>query len=81
MVGAPGHEAIAVLHARRRADDDRAGVRLPFLGQLAQAVVGALHLVDDVAAGGGVVAGDSERVALRIVISLNAADGAIEAAG
>jgi hypothetical protein len=42
-----GHERVGVLDRRRRARVDSSRVRLPLLCQLAEAVEGTLHFVDD----------------------------------
>ena len=53
---------------------------LPFGGQLAQAVEVPLDLVDDVAAGAGIVGDEEVGVALGVVCGGEATDGAIDAA-
>ena len=52
---------------------------LPFGGQLAQAVEVPLDLVDDFAAGAGIVGGEEVGVALRVVGRGETAYGAIDA--
>jgi hypothetical protein len=53
-------------------------VRLIFGSDLAQAVVFANDLVDDRAAGGGVVAGERQRLAEGVVGGFEAADGSVD---
>ena len=49
-------------------------MRLPFGGQLAQAVEVPFHLVDDVAARAGIVSSEQIRIALGVVGRVEAAD-------
>ncbi len=56
-------------------------MRLPFLGQLTQAIKGALDLVDHVASGGGIVARELERIPLGVIGRLDTSDRTVEAGG
>jgi len=78
VVGPAGHLAVGVLHPRRAASHN-CGVLLPFADQLAQAVEVAFHLVDDVAAGGRVVAGDQGQVPQHVIAVLDPPHGTIHA--
>ncbi len=80
VVGGAGHLVIDVANRGRRGQVHRPARRLVLGGQLAQAVVLALHLVDDIATRRRVVAGDEIGVALRVVGRGHAAHGAVDAA-
>ena len=73
MVGPASHLAVGILAPGRR-PGDRPAVRLPFGGQLAQAVEVSLDLVDDVPVGAGIIWGEEIRVALRVVRGDKTAD-------
>ena len=79
MVGPPSHLGLGILAPGRR-PDDRPAARLPFGGQLAQAVEVSLDLVDDVPVGAGIIWGEEIRVALRVVRGDKTADRPIHPA-
>src|SRR5262249_50777354 len=79
MVGAAGHLGIGVLDFGRGRGVDRSGMGLILGGQLAEAIVNLLDLIDNISCAGRVVAGVQIGIAGGVVRRFQAANRAIDA--